>query len=82
MTKRCVKIIEQANKRRRPTFNFEEGQLVLVLTDTLLLLSPFLKLEAKTIGPYPIVKYYLEIDNYTIRIPDHVNKGFITLYTF
>ena len=80
MAKRRVQMAEQANKRRRPTPEFSVGQLVLVYTDTLPVVSTHPKLEPKKIGPFPIIRAYPATDNYTLRTPNHVNKGQLTVH--
>ena len=80
MAKRRMEMAAQANKRRKASPGFEEGQLVLVYIDTLPIVSPHPKLEPKKIGPFPIHKAYPETGNYTLRTPEHIHKGYWTVH--
>jgi len=71
---------QQANKRRRPSPQYQVGDLVKVLSSCFPKDTQFSKLEPVFMGPYKIFRCFPETDNYTVEIP-FAPSSFITVHT-
>jgi len=75
-----VAMMQQANKRRCPSPQYQVGDLVKVLSSYFPKETQFNKLEPVFMGPYKIFHYMPETDNYIVEIP-FAPSGFITVHT-
>jgi len=75
-----VAMTQQANKRRRASFQYNVGDLVKISSSFFPKETQFYKLEPGFRGPYKIFRCMPETDNYTVEIP-YAPSGFITVYT-
>jgi len=75
-----VAITQQANKRYRPSPQYNIGDLVKISSSCFPKETQFNKLEPVLMGPYKIFRCMPETDNYTIEIP-FATSGFITVHT-
>jgi len=76
----CVAMTQQANKCRRPSAQYQVGDLVKVLSSCFPKDTQFSKLEPVFMGPYKIFCCFPETDNYTVEIL-FAPSGFITVHT-
>jgi len=75
-----IAMTQQANKRHRPSPQYQVGDLVKVLSSCFPKDTQFSKLEPVFRGPYKIFHCLPETDNYTVEIPFALS-GFITVHT-
>jgi len=76
----CVAITQQANKCRRPSPQYQVGDLVKIFSSCFPKDTQFNKLEPVFMGPYKLLHCIPEMDNYTIEIP-FAPLGTMTVHT-
>jgi len=64
-----VAMTQQANKHRRPSPLYPVGDLVKISSSWFLKDTQFNKLEPVFMGPYKLIHYIPETDNYSVEIP-------------
>jgi len=73
-------MMQQANKRRRPSPQYQVGDLVKISSTCFPKGTQFNKLEPVFLGPYKLLHCISETDNYTIEIPFALS-GSMTIHT-
>jgi len=75
-----VGMTQPANKRRRPSPQYQAGDLVQISSSFFPKDTQFNKLEPVFMGPYKLRRCIPETDNYTVEIP-FAPSGAMTVYT-
>jgi len=75
-----VAMTQQANKRRRPSPQYQVGDLVKISSSCFPKDTQFNKLEPVFLGPYKLLRSIPETDNYTVKI-HFAPSGSMTVYT-